>query len=78
VSLLYLHGFPLLFTDCLDAEFLCNVLVLADQLLIGRLVDLCQVTIASLSKSHVKANYTQCLSFFHLILILPLMLLGNH
>ena len=37
-------------TQCEDPEFLCNVLVMADQLLIARLRDICEVAIASLSE----------------------------
>ncbi|KAK2162357.1 hypothetical protein LSH36_100g11000 [Paralvinella palmiformis] len=37
-----------LIKDCVDVEFLCNVMVLADQLLVERLGDMCQVAIASL------------------------------
>ncbi len=35
---------------CDDPEFLCNVLVVADQLLIGRLKDMCEVAITQLCK----------------------------
>jgi len=33
---------------CDNAEFLCNVLAVADQLLIGRLKELCEVALAQL------------------------------
>ncbi len=45
-------GNPVLFVfaACEDPEFLCNVLVVADQLLITRLKDMCEVAITQLCK----------------------------
>ena len=39
--------------SCEDVEFLCNILVVADQLLIPRLREICETRIASESEAAV-------------------------
>ena len=39
-----------LFTGSENVEFICNVLVMADQLLVSRLVEICEVTLSGLGK----------------------------
>ena len=40
-----------MFTDCQNVELLCNILVVADQMLVIRLKEICEAAIATLSKS---------------------------
>ena len=49
------------FSDCQNVELLCNILVVADQMLVTRLKEICEVVIATLSKlitepHHEKTN----------------------
>ena len=45
-----LHNSNDLFSDCQNVELLCNILVVADQMLVTRLKEICEAVIATLSK----------------------------
>lgn len=47
IDFLYTDSSPIV-EECTNAEFLCNILVCADQLLITRLKEMCEVSIATL------------------------------
>lgn len=57
-------------TESLNVEFVCNVLVVADQLLITRLKEMCEVVITENCTIHVFHPLTSASIFFHFHMLL--------
>ena len=50
---IYTNDAPMV-RSCTDIELLCNTLTLSDQLLIGRLKEICEVALVDLSKYNIR------------------------